>query len=107
MSTCKEYFQYNDYIDYQFQVSYDTYMIVCTLKQVLRRKGWSRYKLQQKSEITYPTLHSLYHGKAKGYSADVLNRLCAILHCKPGDLLKWKPDRFPRLRQNRRKTKGA
>jgi len=74
-------------------------MIVCTLKQILKRKGWSRYKLQQKSKISYPTLHSLYHGKSKGYSSDVLNRLCATLHCKPGDLLKWEPDRFSRSKK--------
>ena len=74
-------------------------MIVCTLKQVLARKGWSRYKLQQKSSITYPTLHALYHNKSKAYSANVLNRLCSTLHCRPEDLLKWVPDRFPRLKK--------
>ena len=76
-------------------------MIVCTLKRVLRGKGWSRYKLQQESGITYPTLHSLYHGKSKLYSAEVLNKLCYALRCKPEDLLKWQPDRFPRLKKRR------
>ena len=71
-------------------------MIICTLKEVLKRKGWTRYRLQKESGITYPTLHALYHGKSKLYSADVLNRLCATLHCKPEDLLRWQPDRFPR-----------
>jgi DNA-binding Xre family transcriptional regulator len=76
-------------------------MIVCTLKKVLKGKGWTRYKLQQKSGITYPTLHALFHGRSKGYTADVLNRLCSTLHCKTGDLLEWRPDhpRFPRLKK--------
>jgi len=74
-------------------------MIICTLKEVLKRKGWSRYRLQKESGITYPTLHALYHGKSKGYSADVLNRLCATLHCEVEDLLRWQPDRFPRSRK--------
>ena len=74
-------------------------MIICTLKEVLKRKGWSRYRLQKESGITYPTLHALYHGKSKLYSADVLNRLCYSLHCKPEDLLRWQPDRFPRLKR--------
>ena len=43
-----------------------------------------------------PTLYSMFYGKSKGYSADVLNRLCATLHCKPGDLLRWEQDRFSR-----------
>jgi putative transcriptional regulator len=74
-------------------------MIICTLKGVLQHKGWSRYRLQKESGITYPTLHALYHGKSKLYSADVLNRLCYSLHCKPEDLLRWQPDRFPRLKR--------
>jgi putative transcriptional regulator len=74
-------------------------MIVCRLKEVLKHKGWTRYKLQQKSGITYPTLHALFHGRSKGYSADVLNRICSTLHCEPGDLLVWRPDRFPRLKR--------
>jgi DNA-binding Xre family transcriptional regulator len=74
-------------------------MIICTLKEVLKRKGWTRYRLQQESGITYPTLHAMYHEKSKGYSADVLNRLCATLHCKPENLLRWQPDRFPRQKR--------
>ena len=77
-------------------------MIVCTLKQVLKRQGWTRYKLQKRSGISYPTLHAMFHSKSKGYSSDVLNRLCASLHCKPGDLLQWEPDRFSRLKKTRR-----
>jgi len=74
-------------------------MIVCTLKKILKRKKWTRYKLQQESGITYPTLHALFHNRSKGFRADILNRLCSTLHCKPGDLLEWRPDRFPRLKK--------
>lgn len=77
-------------------------MITCTLKQVLKRKGWSRYRLQKESSITFPTLQAIFYGKSKGYSTKVLNRLCATLHCEPGDLLKWEPDRFPRLKKRRK-----
>ena len=76
-------------------------MIKCRLKEVLKHKGWSRYKLQQMSGITYPTLHALYHGRSKGYSAAILNKLCYALKCRPGDLLEWQPDRFPRTKQKR------
>jgi DNA-binding Xre family transcriptional regulator len=63
-------------------------MITCTLKQVLRRKGWTRYRLEKESGITFPTLYAMFYGKSKG--------------CKPRDLLKWEPDRFPRLRKHRK-----
>jgi DNA-binding Xre family transcriptional regulator len=74
-------------------------MIVCKLKKVLKHKGWTRYKLQQKSSITYPTLQALFYGRNQGYSAKVLNKLCYALKCTPGDLLEWRPDRFPRTKQ--------
>lgn len=76
-------------------------MIVCRLKEVLERKGWTRYKLQKKTGITYPTLYALFHGRSKGYSAEVLNKLCCALKCAPGDLLEWRPDKFPRTKQKR------
>ncbi len=50
-------------------------MIVRRLKGVLKRKGWTRYKLQKKTGITYPTLHALFHGRSKSFSAEVLNKL--------------------------------
>jgi putative transcriptional regulator len=74
-------------------------MIVCQLKAILKRKGWTRYQLQKKSGITYPTLHALYHDRTKLYSAEVLEKLCRSLRCEPGDLLKWVPQRFPRLKK--------
>jgi putative transcriptional regulator len=77
-------------------------MIICTMKQVLKRKGWTRYRLEKESGITFPTLHAMFYGKSKGYTGDILNRLCATLQCKPGDLLKWEPDRFPRHRKPRK-----
>jgi DNA-binding Xre family transcriptional regulator len=73
-------------------------MIVCTLKGVLRRKRWSRYRLQKESGISYPTLHALYHDRSKAYSAKVLDKLCRTLVCRLEDLLTFEPRRFPRLR---------
>jgi putative transcriptional regulator len=61
----------------------------------------TRYGLAKKSNISYPTLHALYRNKSKGYRADVLNKLCHALKCQPGDLLEWRPDRFPRTKQKR------
>jgi DNA-binding Xre family transcriptional regulator len=77
-------------------------MIRCKLAEVLRRKGWTRYRLQKESGITYPTLHALFHDRTKSFDRAILNRLCSTLHCKPADLLEWKPDRFPRLKPKRK-----
>jgi putative transcriptional regulator len=77
-------------------------MITCTLKDALKRTDWTRYRLEKESGVTFPTLYAMYYGKSKGYSANALNRLCIALDCRPGDLLNWEPDRFPRLRKHRK-----
>ena len=59
-------------------------MIICRLKEVLKGKGRTRYKLQQKTGMTYPTLHALFHGRSKGYRTDVLNELCCELKMHAG-----------------------
>lgn len=71
-------------------------MIVCTLKEVLKRRGLTRYKLSKKSKISYPALHALFHNRTQSFDRSVLDRLCATLRCQPKDLLSWKPYRFPR-----------
>jgi putative transcriptional regulator len=77
-------------------------MIRCTLAEVLGRKGWTRYRLQKASGISYPSLHVWFRDRVKSFDRAILNRLCSTLHCKPADLLEWKPDRFPRLKPKRK-----
>lgn len=77
-------------------------MIRCKLKDVLKRQKWTRYRLQQKSGISYPSLHAMFHDRTKSFDRTILNRLCSTLHCEPKDLLEWKPDRFPRLARHRK-----
>jgi len=78
-------------------------MITCRLKKLLDKKGWSRYRLQKETGVTYPTLHALYHNKSKGYRADVLDKLCSALRCDLGDLLRWEPQRFSRGKKRSRR----
>jgi putative transcriptional regulator len=78
-------------------------MIVCKLKEVLKRKGWTRYRLQKESGVTFPTIYMMYGSRSKLYSAAVLNKLCRALECQPGDLLHFQIQRYPR-REDRRKS---
>ena len=80
---------------------YGADMITCRLKDILRSKGWTRYELRKRSGVTYPTLLSMYRSKSKGYSTEVLDKLCYSLRCQPGDLLKWQAQRFPRLKKKK------
>jgi putative transcriptional regulator len=62
-------------------------MIFCKLKDVLKRKGWTRYRLHKETGITHPTLHVMFHNRSKLYSAAVLEKICRALKCQPGQLL--------------------
>jgi len=81
-------------------------MIVCKLREVLARKGWTRYRLHKESGITYPTLHAMYHNRSKLFSAVVLDKLCFALKCQPGDLLKYEPNRFKAKGRRLRRREG-
>ena len=73
-------------------------MIICRLRKILEKRGWSQYKLHKESHVTYPTITSMFHGRTERYSADVLNKICYALKCRPGDLLKWRPDEVKKTR---------
>jgi len=49
--------------------------------------GWSLYRLQKETGISYNNLHRIASGKAKVMSFDVLEKLCDSLGCTPNDLL--------------------
>ena len=42
--------------------------------------------------ITEQNLSLLKQGKVKGIRFDTLARICEVLQCQPGDLLRWVPD---------------
>jgi len=80
--------------------------VFCALAKLVKRRGWSLYRLRKESGVSYPTLLGLYHGRTGRYDAAVLEKLCRALRCQPGDLLVWDPKRphgFPRLK---RRSKG-
>ncbi|MGH9795280.1 MAG: helix-turn-helix domain-containing protein [Candidatus Acidiferrales bacterium] len=76
--------------------------VVCTLKQTVKRRGLSLYKLRQKSGISYPTIWAMYHNRTRMLRFDTLEKLCRALGCLPKDLLRLEPVRFPRLRRIQR-----
>jgi len=80
-------------------------MIVCKLKEILKRKGWTRYRLHKESRVSLPTIYMMYRSRSKLYSAAVLEKLCSTLRCQLGDLLCWEIQRFPRD-PTRKKSRG-
>jgi putative transcriptional regulator len=68
------------------------------LGSVLRRKGWTPYRLSQETGLTVPTAYRLADPDVEfgRFTTDTLDRLCAALEVQPGELLEWVPDRTRR-----------
>lgn len=64
------------------------------LASILKRKGWTPYRLSQETGLTVPTAYRLadpdmVFGR---FTADTLDRLCSALDVQPGELLEWVPE---------------
>ena len=70
-------------------------MIRFHLAAVLKRKGWTPYRLSQQTGLTVPTAYRLADPKIEfgRFTVDTLDRLCAALDVQPGELLEWVPDK--------------
>jgi putative transcriptional regulator len=64
------------------------------LAAVLKRKGWTPYRLAQETGLTVPAAYRLADPELRfgRFTADTLDRLCAALEVQPGELLEWVPN---------------
>ncbi|WP_419155176.1 helix-turn-helix domain-containing protein [Weissella minor] len=67
-------------------------MIKIHLDRVLLDRQISSKELTDKIGITPANLSILKTGKAKGIRFDMLNKLCEVLKCQPGDLMSFDND---------------
>ena len=63
-------------------------MLVFSLKEIAEKKNLNRHQLSMKTGISYPTISRYWEGKAIGRDFAILDKLCALLECEPGDLIK-------------------
>jgi DNA-binding Xre family transcriptional regulator len=63
------------------------------LAAVLKKKGWTPYRLSQETGLTVPTAYRLADPTLEfgRFTADTLDRLCAALEVQPGELLEFVP----------------
>ena len=71
-------------------------MIQIRLSELLESRGRSLYWLAKESGIRYATVWKLGKGRSTRLRLDVLDNICAVLDCQPGDLL-------VRVEQNKRR----
>ena len=67
--------------------------VVVTLDVMLARRKMRGKALAAAIGISEQNLSLLRSGKVKGVRFETLQRICAVLDCQPGDLLRYEPDK--------------
>jgi putative transcriptional regulator len=65
-----------------------TLMIKPMLTELLAERGITLYKLAKDTDLAYSTLHKLSKAKTESIDFRVLDLICGVLDCEPGDVLK-------------------
>jgi len=65
--------------------------IIVELDVMLARRKMRSKELAQRIGLTEQQVSQLKSGKVRGMRFDTLTRICAVLHCQPGDLLRYEP----------------
>lgn len=63
--------------------------IEITLRQRMEERGLSRNKMARLLNVRYEVVDKWYKGTVERIDADVLARMCYVLHCLPGDLIRY------------------
>ena len=63
-------------------------MILIEIDQLLKERRRSFYWLAKETGVSHTTLWRLKKDKAQGITFHTLERICQILKCQPGDVLK-------------------
>lgn len=69
-------------------------MIIITLDNMLKLRNMTQRQLAAAIPLTEANLSNLKSGKIKGIRLDTLDRICEILQCQPGDILRYVPDEY-------------
>jgi len=73
-------------------------MITTKIVELLEQRGKSLYWLSKETGTAYSTMHKLGSSTTDSISFRVLDRLCDVLECTPGDIL---------VKADNKKNKGA
>ena len=66
--------------------------IQIVLDQMLEKRKMTRYELAKRSNTAYPTLDKYYKNKVIRYDKNILLKICTVLDCEPGDIIRLVDD---------------
>lgn len=67
-------------------------MIKMHLSRIMGEKRMTQTRLAQLAGIRPSTVNVFYHETIKRIDVDMLNNICRVLQCQPGDLLEYVSD---------------
>ena len=67
-------------------------MIKFKVKVLLAMNDMTQKQLAEQTGIRPPTVSAICTGSIKELPVGVLNKMCAVLKCQPGDLMEYIPD---------------
>lgn len=76
------------------------------IDELLKKRDRSFYWLAKETGISYTTLWRLKKGKALGLNFATLSKLCRVLECEPGDVMKLSAVRNESSAPTSRNTKA-
>ena len=66
-------------------------MIRLTVKEILERKGFTKYWLYKQMGMSYQNFSRMINNETKSIKYSNLEALCSILGCGPSDLFEYNP----------------
>ena len=62
------------------------------VQDTLKNKGYTTYILQKKLKIPGAVVDKLKNNDPMVFNMVIINKICALLDCQPGDILEYVPD---------------
>ena len=78
-------------------------MIKVKVFEVMAQRGFrTRQTLSEATGIHPNSFGKVVNGKVRAVRLDILDKLCEVLDCKPGDLLDYVPNDNPKSKPKKR-----
>ena len=62
------------------------------VKVMLARRHMTQKQLSEQTKVRYDTISKISLGTISRVPVDVLDKICQVLDCQPGDLMVYVPD---------------
>ena len=80
--------QHHIYYLWYVQVIRMSKQFVLALDEILKEKNMTRYELAKRADIQYQVLTRYYRNKVSRYDKETLLKICLVLDCEIGDIIK-------------------